>query len=110
LDGTFERRANFFGEACGSKKPGVIGFFSIDSTQPEEVEAVLRVQLSGALAGRDSAIPVFDHEVGTAEKVVSAGIVRGTPDLLCQDADGIVDLTGIQHLLERCLGNRRAGR
>jgi hypothetical protein len=44
-------------------------------------------------------VPVLDHVIGSAKKVVAGGIVRRSLKLIAQNMNGIIDLTRGKQLL-----------
>ena len=82
FDGAFEFRANFLGETGRAHKTCVIRLFAVDSTQPQMIETVMRIESDGFFAGRNSGVPRSQFEVSAAEQIVS--LRRGRALRICR--------------------------
>jgi hypothetical protein len=49
-------------------------------------------------------VPVLDHVISAAKKVVAGGIVRKSLKLIAQNVDGFINLTGRKQFLRSCRG------
>src|SRR5262249_44195813 len=82
---------------------------TIDASEPQVIEAVLRIEVAGALARCDAAVPLFHHEISPTQIVVGSAILRIARDLLLQHRNDTVHPPSIQQPLARrlCLNEAR---
>ncbi len=87
-----ESNATFLPQSGGGEKSGAVGLLAINATKPEIMKAILWIEIAGAFAVGDPAIPFFHHEVGAAEQVVTACVVGRLMHLLLQHLHGFIDM------------------
>src|SRR5579864_2132908 len=79
----------------------MVCLLSVDASQPEMIETILRIEVGCAFAGVDAAVPLINHEIGAAEQVERLGVGDRTIDFLFEKLNGFVDLAGCEKFLRR---------
>jgi hypothetical protein len=65
------------------------------------VDAFLRIEVLGALAAGDAAVPFVEHEVGAAEQIVRFGVGRGMGNAFLEGLNSVIDATGGEKFIGR---------
>src|SRR5271155_1293995 len=98
LDGAFELGVNLLCQAGGPEKAGVIRLLSVDSSQPEVVQTIVRSEFNCFLAGGNAGIPGAKLEVCTADEVIRLRC-RSTLNLLLEDLHRFINTPGREKVL-----------
>src|SRR5271165_1637848 len=79
-DRGFKFIANLFCDSRSAPESSVVGLFSVDAPQPKMILSVPGGQRHSLLTGRNTFIPLTQHEVGAAKQIVRFGVIRGAID------------------------------
>ena len=93
LDRSFELGAHFSCQSSRGQEARLIGFLSVDSSQPEMVLTVARCERHRLFASRNSPVPLPEREVSTAKEVVSNSVVGRRTDLPMERDNGFINMT-----------------